>query len=116
MKTKQLNIPIPFAPTLLPPGYYLRTMVDQDLALFADFDIDITYKNEMAWHTLYKPSGIWIGHILRDFADEPWQIAATGQDKVRGVWDDFSEVILSLLRWQDEIEEEMKHWRKMNGI
>ena len=86
------------------------------MGFFCDFDISLTYRNEMAWHTLYKPTGMWIGHIFRDFADEGWQIGATGQDGVRGVWDDFAEAVLGLLRWVDEIDKEMVEWRRANGV
>jgi hypothetical protein len=110
-KPVQLEIPQAIA---LPQGHYLRTLVDEQIGIFCEFDLSKTYKHGMTSHTLYRPDGIWLGDIFRDFADEPWQIAATGQDKVRGAWRDFADAVAQLLRWRHEIDLEMVEWRKVH--
>lgn len=112
-KTAQLTLT--FAPATLPKGHYLRTMTDKKMGFFCDFDPDICYEQQMTWHTLYKPDGMWLGHIFRDFADEPWQIAATGQGKVRGAWMEFNEAIANLLKWRKELDLEVEEWWRINA-
>ena len=81
-------------------------MVDEDLATFTDFDLTATYATESACHTLYRPDGMWIGHVFKDFEDEDWQIALTGELNVRGAWPDFWIATDELLQWRKQVDAE----------
>lgn len=67
-------------------------------------------------HTLFIPDGLWIGHVFRDFQDEPWQIAIAGSLDVRGAWDDFEVAISHLMAWREEVAAETDRWRSLYGL
>lgn len=95
-------------------------MVDEDKAIFTDFDLAITYGVEAASHAIYRPDGVWIGHVFRDFLDEDWQIAVTGELNVRGAWPDFWVACSELLKWRKQVDvaklKEMILWKQGGKI
>lgn len=92
----------------LPPGYYIRTLVDRTKGLYKDCDpdhfCDRTSQGTPFYseHVIWQVDDMWIGSICRDMPGDDWQIYLIDLENPRGAWEEFQDAIDQLFKWHKE--------------